>query len=112
VPIAQTGSYATTTSCRRSTGTFSSPSCTWLRSLRSISPRSRSSSVSPTQRIGVSPTSSARGTFSLSARSVSPKYWRRSEWPSTTPCTSISASISADTSPVNAPLSASCMVCA
>jgi hypothetical protein len=59
-----------------------------------------------------SPASSAFGTLSWSARSVSPKYWRRSEWPRTTPWTSISASIGADTSPVYAPWSASCMVCA
>ena len=47
-----------------------------------------------------------------SALSVSLKYWRRSEWPSTTPWTSISVSIGAETSPVNAPFSASCMFCA
>ena len=52
-----------TTSASCSAATFSSPSCTWWRSLRSVSPRSRSSSVSPTQRIGVSPASSAAGTF-------------------------------------------------
>src|SRR3954447_8154183 len=51
--MAQIGSYATTTSCSRSIGTFSSASCTWWRSLRSVSPRSRSSSLSPTHRIGV-----------------------------------------------------------
>ena len=101
-----------TTSGSRSIGTLSSPSWTWWRSLRSVSPRSRSSSVSPTQRIGTSPASSAFGTFCWSARSVSLKYWRRSECPSTTPSTSISLSIGADTSPVKAPASASCMVCA
>ena len=101
-----------TTSGSRSAGTFSSPSWTWLRSRRSVSPRSRSSSLSPTQRIGVRPVSSAFGTLSWSALSVSLKYWRRSEWPSTTPATSISPSIAADTSPVYAPVSASCMFCA
>ena len=42
------------------------------RSWRSVSPRSRSSSVSPTQRIGASPAARAAGSFSCSARSVSP----------------------------------------
>jgi hypothetical protein len=92
-----------TTSPRRSVGTRSSPSWTWWRSLRSVSLRSRSSSVSPTQRIGTRPASKATGTFSLSARSVSQKSSRRSECPSTTPSTPSSVSIGALTSPVNAP---------
>ena len=80
--------------------------------MRSVSPASRSASVSPTQRIGIRPASSAAGTFSASARSVSPKYSRRSECPSTTPWTSSSLSIGALTSPVNAPSAAWCMFCA
>ena len=43
------------------------------------------------------------GTFCASAWSVSPKSWRRSEWPSTTPCAPASSSIGGETSPVNAP---------
>ena len=69
------------------------------RSLRSVSSSSRSCSVSPTQRIGVSPASSAAGTFSASARSVSPNSSRRSECPSTTPCTPTSRSIGGEISP-------------
>ncbi len=77
-----------------------------------MSPFSRSSSVSPTHRIGCRPAASAADSLCDSALSVSLKYWRRSECPSTTPCVSISVSIFADTSPVNAPSSASCMFCA
>src|SRR5919198_706424 len=101
-----------TTSPSRSVATFSRPSCTWCRSLRSVSPASRSSSVSPTQRIGFRPASSAARTLSARARSDSAKCSRRSEWPSTTPCTSSSTSIGAETSPVNAPFGAWCMFCA
>ncbi len=72
-------------------------------------PSARSSSVSPTQRIGRRPAASAAGTFRASARSVSPKSERRSEWPSTTPWTPISASIGGDTSPVKAPSASECM---
>ena len=64
VPIAQIGSYAITTSASSSSETFSSASCTCDRSLRWVSSRSLSSSLSPTHRIGWSPTSSAAGTFS------------------------------------------------
>ena len=76
-------------------------------------PRSRSSSVSPTQRIGWSPASSAAGHLLLRARGRS----RRStgaarSGPSTTPRTPSSVSIGADTSPVNAPVSSWCMFCA
>ena len=71
--------------------------------MRWVSPASRSSSLSPTQRIGASPASSAAGTFSCSARSVSQLSRRRSECPRTTPFTPTSTSIGAETSPVNAP---------
>jgi phosphoglycerate kinase len=54
----------------------------------------------------------AAGTFSWSALSVSPKSWRRSECPSTTPSTPSSVSIGAETSPVNAPSGSWCMFCA
>src|SRR3954454_8770521 len=112
VPIAQIGSYAVTTSCRRPSGTFSSASWTWWRSLRWVSPASCSSSDSPTHSIGWSPASRAAGTFSCSARSVSLKYCRRSEWPSSTPFTPSSAIIGAETSPVYAPSGSWCMFCA
>src|SRR3954447_6078818 len=98
-----------TTSARRSGATFSRSSWTWWRSLRWVSPASCSSSDSPTHSIGWSPASSAAGTFSWSARAVSLKYWRRSEWPSSTPFTPSSAIIGADTSPVYAPSGSWCM---
>ena len=60
----------------------------------------------------MSPAASAAGTFSASARSVSPNCSRRSEWPSTTPCTPTSDSITGETSPVNAPSGSWCMFCA
>src|SRR4051812_8854173 len=112
VPIAQIGSYAITTSCSRASGTFSSASCTWWRSLRCVSPASYSSSVSPTHSIGCSPASSAAGTFSARARSVSLKCCRRSECPSSTPFTPSSTIMGADTSPVYAPSGSWCMFCA
>ena len=40
--------------------------------------------------------------------SVSPKYWRRSEWPTIAPETPSSSSIGAETSPVYAPSGAQC----
>src|SRR5580692_1085164 len=112
VPIAHIGSYAITTSASRSLGTFARSSRTCWRSLRSVSSLSRSSSVSPTHRIGVSPAASAAGTFSASALSVSPNSARRSECPSTTPRTSSSHSIGAEISPVYAPSGSWCMFCA
>ena len=68
-------------------------------STASVSPASRSASVSPTQRIGSSPASSSAGTLRASASSVSPKSWRRSEWPTIAPATPSSASIGIETSP-------------
>src|SRR3954469_3148312 len=101
-----------TTSANRSSGTRSSASWTWWRSLRWVSPASRSSSVSPTHSIGSRPASKAAGILSCSARSVSLKYWRRSECPSSVPWTPSSFSIGADTSPVYAPSGSWCMFCA
>ena len=56
----------------------------WRVSTSSVSSASRCASLSPTQRIGSRPASRAAGTLRASASSVSPKYCRRSEWPSTT----------------------------
>ncbi len=77
-----------------------------------MSPAARSSSVSPTHRIGASPASSAAGTLAWSARSVSLSYSRRSEWPSSTAVAPASVSMAAETSPVNAPDSSADIVCA
>ena len=63
-------------------------------------PRSRRRRGSAAARPPARPAPSA-----ASAWSVSPNSSRRSEWPSTTPCTSSSLSIAAETSPVNAPAS-------
>src|SRR4051794_38873208 len=112
VPIAHTGSYATTTRVTSSAATSSKASCTWWRSRRSVSPRSRSSSSSPTARIGSRPAASAAGSLRCSALSFSPQNIRRSEWPIRTPGTPMSWSIGAEISPVKAPSSPSCMFCA
>ena len=85
---------------------------TCMRIHSSVTPSSRCSSDSPTQRIGVMPASSAACSFLLTVWSVSAKYSRRSLWPMTTYCTPISRSISALTSPVKAPLGSKCMFCA
>ena len=58
------------------------------------------------QRITVSPASRAARTRFWTVTSVSPKYWRRSEWPMTTYSTPSSLSIGAEISPVKAPDSA------
>ena len=63
-----------TTSARRSVATSRSPSWTWLAQSRRVA-ASRSSSLSrSTHRIGTRPASSAAGTLSDRARSVSLKY--------------------------------------
>ena len=54
-------------------------------STSSVSPRSRSSSSSPTQAITESPASSAAAARFAVVSSVSPKYCRRSEWPTIAP---------------------------
>src|SRR5581483_395317 len=75
VPIAQTGSYAITSS-----GCGSSAE-TWRRRTASVSPASRSDSSSPTQAITRSPAARAAAARRAVVSSVSPKYCRRSEWP-------------------------------
>src|SRR5581483_3175434 len=76
---------------------------TWRLRTASVSARSRSSSLSPTHRIGTRPASRTAGTLRASASSVSPKYWRRSECPTIAPHAPTSTSIGGETSPVNAP---------
>src|SRR5919206_394012 len=53
----------------------------WRRRTSSVSPRSRSASVSPTQAITSNPASSAWRALIPAVSSVSPKYCRRSERP-------------------------------
>ena len=62
--------------------------------------------------MGVRPFATAARTFLLTVSSVSAKYWRRSEWPSTTYCAPTALSMSAEISPVKAPLFSQCMFCA
>ena len=54
---------------------------TWRSSTCSVSPASRSGSVSPTQAIAQRPASSAALARCAAVSSVSAKYWRRSESP-------------------------------
>ncbi len=79
VPIAQTGSYA------RTRLSSASSTETWRRRTSSVSPASRSASVSPTQAITDSPASSAARARFATPSSVSPKSWRRSECPTIAP---------------------------
>ena len=82
-------------------------------STASVSPASRSSSSSPTQAITLQAAPRARPRRAArTVSSVSPKYWRRSEWPTIAPWTPSSRSIGAEISPVNAPSSSQCTFCA
>ena len=47
----------------------------------SVTPASFCARSSPTQTMGISPWANAATIFLLTPSSVSPKYWRRSEWP-------------------------------
>ena len=68
--------------CAASSGCSStSPGASCRASTSSVSPASRSASVSPTHMMGSRPWSSAAWTFFCTLSSVSPKSWRRSEWP-------------------------------
>src|SRR5262249_52768510 len=99
VPIAQTGSYASTRSgCGSSTAS-------WHRRTSSVSPASRCSSVSPTHAITRRPAPSAALARLATVSSVSPKYCRRSEWPTREPTTPSSSRSGAEISPVYAPSS-------
>ncbi|MPM87838.1 hypothetical protein SDC9_134938 [bioreactor metagenome] len=110
--MAHTGSYAMTTDFIASAPTPSRSRTTWFLTTVSVSPASRCASVSPTQRITLSPAASAAVRRSFTVLSVSPKYCLRSLCPITTYSTPHSTSISADISPVNAPDLAQCTFCA
>ena len=94
VPIAQTGSYASTRSgMRLEHRELAAEDVLRL-------PRSRCSFVSPTQAITRRPASSAARARLATVSSVSPKYCRRSEWPTSEPTTPSSSSNGAEISPV------------
>jgi hypothetical protein len=84
VPMAHTGSYAMTMGAACVASMFSNARLVWRRNTASVSPLSRCSSCSPTQTIGTSLWRSAARSFLFTSSSVSPKYWRRSEWPIST----------------------------
>ena len=103
VPIAQTGSYATTIWARDSLSRPSS-AASWRWITASVLPLSRSESVSPTHSKGVIAASSTARTFLPVSSSVSPNTWRRSECPTRTARAPASFAIETLSSPVNAPL--------
>ena len=72
----------------------------WRSMTAAVSPASRSASVSPTQMTATRPASTAALARWFTVSSVSPKYWRRSEWPTMTCVTPASSSIAVETSPV------------
>jgi hypothetical protein len=97
--MAHTGSYATTAPSRTCAPFASSASTCRARTV-SVAPFSRSSRVSPTQKIGASPAAFAAAYFSTTMASVSPKTVRRSECPTIAWRLPNSATIFAETSPV------------
>ena len=78
VPIAHTGSYATTIRAR-SAPSAAITAAVCRSTTAPVSPRSRSASVSPTHAIGTSAASSAARAFAPTCTSVSPCSCRRSE---------------------------------
>src|SRR5512132_2684143 len=84
VPIAQMGSYATTTDRANDASTPPNARRTCWVTVASVPPASRSSSVSPTHRIGVMPCAKTDRSFLFTRTSSSPKSWRRSECPTIT----------------------------
>src|ERR671925_814773 len=103
VPIAHTGSYAIARRSRWSSWTTTRSASTCRRTTASVSPASRSPSVSPTQAMTLRPPSSAPSTRSAAVSSVSANICRRSEWAMIAPVTPSSRSIGAETSPVYGP---------
>ena len=100
VPMAHTGSYATTTFDTWSVFSPSGPRSAGRWCARRALPASRTSSFSPMHRIGEMPCLSAALTLVLTSSSVSAWYSRRSEWPTVTYEQPSFASIGADISPV------------
>mmetsp|Transcript_8704 Transcript_8704/g.8276 ORF Transcript_8704/g.8276 Transcript_8704/m.8276 type:complete len:262 (-) Transcript_8704:153-938(-) len=111
VPIAQMGSYATTTFSQSSLVKTSAYALIWGKTNSLVVPASRDSSGSPQHAITLRPLSSAYLAF-LATSSLGSPFPRRSECPITTQPTPISASISAEVSPVNAPFPCTQQSCA
>ena len=84
----------------------------WRSSTFLVSLALRSCELSPTQTMGVSPASSAAFILRFTVSSVSPNYWRRSEWPMITQRHPDSIIMGAEISPVKAPSFSQCMFCA
>src|ERR671923_2207599 len=103
VPIAHTGSYAIARRSRWSSWTTTRSASTCRRTTASVSPASRSASVSPTHAITLRPPSSTPSTRRAAVSSVSANICRRSEWAIIAPVTPSSRSIGAETSPVYGP---------
>ena len=82
------------------------------RTLSSVPPASRSSSVSPTHTIGVMPLPRTALTLRFTISSVSPNSCRRSECPTITYAHARAWSMRGATSPVNAPFVSQCTFCA
>ena len=108
VPIAHTGSYAMTMLSSSSLSMSLNAATVWRVTTSSVLPLSRSSRVSPTHTMGLSPAASAAFMRALTVSSVSPKYCLLSLCPMMTYSTPSSTSISALISPVKAPFAAQC----
>ena len=104
VPIAQTGSYATTNLAAEAPAGTLPFSC--VSSTVRVRPASRSASVSPMQTTGSRPVRHAASALARTMASVSPQSVRRSECPTMIWLAPASLSISAEMSPVWAPLAA------
>lgn len=104
VPMAQMGSYATTTFFHPSVpmALFTASSC--LVTISTVTPFSRSSRLSPQQRITPIPPSSAAFDLHATNSSSSRRMVRRSECPNNVQVMLLSFNWATEISPVNAPL--------
>ena len=80
VPMAHTGSYATTILPQSAAGTAAAMALSCRSTTSIVLPASRSAPVSPMHAIAVSPASTTALTFCATMASDSP-FCRRSEWP-------------------------------
>src|SRR5439155_1373177 len=103
VPIAHTGSYAIVIWASLPPSRPRSAPASCRCTTASVCPPSRSASVSPTHRTGARPAPRAAATFLRVSSSVSPKMWRRSEWPTRVAFAPAWATRGPDTAPVRAP---------
>src|SRR6478736_2900611 len=100
------------TRARSSEESPSSAPLSWRAQTSSVFPASRSSSISPTQSIGVAPAARSAITFFAVSASVSPKTWRRSLWPTNAPVAPAARASGIEVAPVNAPFGSQCTSCA